>query len=206
MYFNISRKISKKTALAYTILEVLVASSLFGVVGLALGSIYLFSTRTFAAMANYATLDQNNRNAMDRMTKEIRECRMILSAPTNSTGSTIYLRNNAGDAVTYAFDGQSQRLTRTVVPAGSTTALPTETLIPNCQVLSFTVGQRTPDGTNFDVYPMLGSNDSIQVLNMTWKAWKAIPGSSVGTSEEIQTAHVVIRNQHYFQSGIVESY
>ena len=201
MYF----KISKKSRLAFTVMEVLIASTLFGIAGLALGSVYLFSTRTFAALANYSTLDQNNRNAMDRMTKEIRECDKIMSVTTNADGNIIAINliNSDGNSVTYSFDTQNQNLTR------ACTADPppqVRVLVPNCQVLQFKVGQRTPDGTNFDVYPPVTPVDSIQVLNMTWKAWKRIPGSEIGTSEEIQTAHVVLRNQHYIQNGIIQTY
>jgi hypothetical protein len=200
-------KISKKSRLAFTLAEVLIASTLFGIAGLALGSVYLFSTRTFGALANYATLDQNNRNAMDGMTKEIRECMQIIAVDTNAEGNVIaiHLINNTGDNVTYSFDSASQDLTRTLVPNGSKVPLPAQVLVPNCQILSFTVGQRTPDNTNFDTYPWTPGS-SIQVLDMTWKAWKRIPGTQVGTSEEIQTAHVVIRNQHFVQYGIVETY
>lgn len=204
MYIKISKKISKKAVLAYSLVEVLIASGLFGLAGLALGSVYLFSTRTFAALANYATLDQNNRNAMDGMTKEIRECMQIMSVTTNSEGNVIAINlvNCNGASVTYAFDSANQNLTRT----SNQDSPPTKILVPNCQMLSFTIGQRTPDNTNFDVYPPVNPGDAIQVLDMTWKAWKAIPGASVGTSEEIQTAHVVIRNQHFVENGIIETY
>jgi len=201
-------KISKKYRLAFTLVEVLIASTLFGIAGLALGSVYLYSTRTFGALANYATLDQNNRNAMDGMTKEIRESMQIIGVDTNADGNVIgiHLINNTGDTVTYSFDSANQNLTRAVIPNGSQTPLATQVLVPNCQILSFTIGQRTPDNTNFDTFPKVGPADSIQVLDMTWKAWKRIPGTEVGTSEEIQTAHVVIRNQHFVQYGIVQTY
>lgn len=200
-------KISKKSRLAFTLMEVLIASTLFGIAGLALGSIYLYSTRTFGALANYATLDQNNRNAMDRMTKEIRECMQVIGVDTDTNGNNyaIHIINTDGDNVTYSFDSGNQTLTRTDIPNGSKVQLPTQVMVPNCQVLSFTVGQRTPDNTNFDTYPW-NPGASIQVLDMTWKAWKRIPGTEVGTSEEIQTAHVVVRNQHFVQYGIVETY
>jgi hypothetical protein len=198
-------RISKKSRLAFSLAEVLVASALFGIVGLALGEVYLMSTRTFAAMANYATLDQNNRLGMDKMTKEIRESKAIMYAVTNAAGTSasINLINYGGDSVTYSFDGTAGALTRTVVPAGSTTALKPQIIIPNCQVLSFDIGQRTPTNGTFDTWGLLSTNDHIQVINLTWRAWRRIPGMSIGTSEEIQTAHVVVRNQYAFQHGLM---
>jgi hypothetical protein len=189
-------KISKKFRLAFTVTEVLIASGLFGLAGLALGSIYLFSTRTFAAMANYATLDQNNRLGMDKMTREIRQARAIMQATNVGNTAVINLIANNGDSITYTFDPQLAALTRTV------NSTPPQIVIPNCEVLQFDVRQRTPENdTNFDEYPRLSTNDSIQVITLTWRAWKRIPGSAVGTSEEIQTADVVVRNQRGYQAN-----
>lgn len=195
-------KPSKRFLLAFSLVEVLIASALFGIAGLTLGSVYLFSTRTFAAMANYGELDQHNRDAMDTLTREIRECQRIVSVTTNNSGTyiAINLINNTGASVSYGFDSVAHTLTRI-----SNQDPGPEVLVPHCTVLSFDIGQRTPDGTNFDVYPPLNPNDTIQVINMTWKAWQNIPGSAVGTSEEIQTAHVVIRSQ-YQNNNIVTQY
>ena len=181
----------------FTLVETMIACALFSIVGVALAEVYLYSTRCFAAMANYAQLDQNNRLGMDKMTKEIRESRMIMQATNNGGNATITLLNNNNDTVKYTFDSQLQALTRMV------NASVPEILIPNCQNLAFEVGQRTPTNYAFDNYPPLGTNDSIQVITLTWRAWKAIPGTStnIGTSEEIQSAHVVVRNQHSVQNG-----
>lgn len=194
-------KVSRKVCLAFTVTEVLIASGLFGLVGLALGSVYLFSARTFAALANYGELDQHNRDAMDKMTREIRECERIMTPTTNAAGTAISLSLIASNAtITYTFDSVGHTLTRvSSLESGS------EILVPHCTVLQFNVGQRTPDGTNFDVYPPLNPNDTIQVVNFTWKAWQNIPGSTVGTSEEIQTAHVVVRSQ-YQNNNVVTQY
>src|SRR5262249_37615338 len=147
---------------------------------------------------NYAQLDQDNRLGMDKMTKEIREARLILQASTNDAGdAVVVVLNNAGDTVKYTFDSQLAALTRMVNGNAP------EIVIPNCQKLLFDVGQRTAIDGQFDNYQPLGPNDSIQVITLTWRAWKAIPGTStnIGTSEEIQSAHVVVRNQHFIQNG-----
>ena len=63
---------AKSRFLGYTLVEVMVATGLFGLAGVALGSVYLFSTTSFAALVNYADLDKINRSAMDNLSKEIR--------------------------------------------------------------------------------------------------------------------------------------
>src|SRR2546421_4102087 len=95
MYFKRARK------RGFTFMEVMLASSIFGIASIALMSVYLFSTRSFATIANYAELDQMNRNAMDTLTRELRAARMITSLTTNNgliNGMTII--NNEGASVT----------------------------------------------------------------------------------------------------------
>ena len=196
------KKASKKSRRGFTLLETLVACGLFGIAGIAVASIYLYSTRAFAAMANYGALDQNNRVAMDKLTREIRESRLIQSATSNSTSATITILNGVGNTVNYTFDSKAKTLSRTCVQEPPPY---TQVLIPNCSVMAFDIRQRTASNGVFDNFPQVGSNDAIQVINLTWKSWKAIPGTStnIGTSEEIQSAFVVVRNQHAVQGGEV---
>jgi Tfp pilus assembly protein PilW len=192
-----SKKGQQKSRRGFSLVETLIACALFGIAGIALASVYLYSCRAFAAMANYAQLDQNNRLGMDKMTKEIREARMVMQATNDGSGAAITILNNVGDTVKFTFDPRVQALTRMV------NASAPEVMIPNCQMMAFDVRQRTPTNGQFDNFPQLTANDSIQVITLTWRAWKSIPGTStnIGTSEEIQSAYVVVRNQHYVQNG-----
>jgi prepilin-type N-terminal cleavage/methylation domain-containing protein len=192
-----SKKGQQKSRRGFTLVETMIACALFSIAGIALASVYLYSTRAFAAMANYAQLDENNRLGMDKMTKEIREARLIMQATNDGSSATVTILANNGDTVKYTFDSHLQALTRMVngnVP---------QIMIPNCQMMAFDVRQRTPTNGVFDNFPTLTTNDSIQVITLTWRAWKSIPGTStnVGTSEEIQSAYVVVRNQHFMQNG-----
>src|SRR5690348_7423606 len=55
-----------RCAAAFTLIEVLIASSLALVALAAVGSFSWFSSRSFVAMANYAELDQNSQLALDK--------------------------------------------------------------------------------------------------------------------------------------------
>ena len=55
------------------LIEMMIAMGIFGLVGGAVGSAYVFGLRSFQALSNYAVLDAQNRKAMDTITKEIRE-------------------------------------------------------------------------------------------------------------------------------------
>lgn len=194
MYIDLQRKSSR----GFTLVEFLVASATFGIATFAVLTMYLFSTRSFAALVNYAELDKINRAAMDTLTREIRQSRQVTDITTNSAGmiKTLYLINGDGKSVTYDFDPAGGQLRRCVENANGTDDC--TTLLSFCKVLQFNVYQRTGKEGTFDQYdPAVG--DSVQVVSLTWQASRNIRGSGIANSENIQTARVVIRNQHQFE-------
>ena len=77
---------TQRSRSAWTLVEIMVAVAVFSIVGLVLMGTYLFSVKTMASMYNYALLDQSNRQAMDQLTREIRQARKVLNYTTNSRG------------------------------------------------------------------------------------------------------------------------
>jgi len=175
---------------AYTIVEIMVAVAVFSISALALSSIFLFSIRSYAAMANYALLDQKNRQAMDQLTYEIRQARNVVGYSSNSTSSSLTITNGDGLRVTYTFDSPNQQVTRTASGSSST-------VLTNCSLLNFNLYMRPPTNGSFDVYPINLSNNwqqTVKVVQLSWKTSMTLPGPRV-TSEDIQTARIVIRKQ-----------
>ena len=175
----------QKSRGGFTLVEVMVATGLFGVASLALCSVYLFSTTSFAALVNYAELDKINRTAMDTMTKEIRQAQSV----TDATANSLTIINADGVNVTYSFNSLSGKLLRT---AGGSS----QTLLSDCTLLAFNLYQRNPVGGTYDIYPAATNNwaATVKCVSLTWKASRKMPrGNSV--SENIQTARVVMRNQ-----------
>ena len=181
-----SIKPRRKSAHAYTLVEMMVATGLFSLAGLALGSLYLFGTTSFAAMVNYADLDKINRGAMDTLSKEIRAAQAV----TDATGNSVTIINANGLSVTYAFNSTSGKLTRMASDGSSST------LVSDCTLLNFQLYQRNPIGGTYDIYPAATNNwsQTVKVVSLTWKASRKMP-SGVGVSENIQTARVVLRRQ-----------
>ena len=176
----------RKSRRGFTLVEIAVATGLFGIAGLALATVYLFSATSFAALVNYAELDKINRTAMDTMSMEIRQAQSVVSA----TPSSITIINGDGVNVTYSFNALSGKLLRT-------TATSSKTLLSDCTLLAFNLYQRNPIGGTYDIYPAATNNwsQTVKCVSLTWKASRKMPtGNSV--SENIQTARVVIRKQH----------
>jgi len=176
---------------AYTIVEIMVAVAVFSISALALATIFLFSIRSYAAMANYSLLDQKNRQAMDQLTYEIRQARKVVDYVTNASSSSLIITNGSGDQVTYTFDSSQQSVTRTSSDGTSTV------LLTNCALLNFNLYMRPPTNGSFDVFPVNTTTNwqqTVKVVQLSWKTSMTLPPARI-TSEDIQTARIVIRKQ-----------
>jgi len=179
----------QRRKLGWTLVEMMVAVGIFSISSLALATIFIFSIKSFAAMANYAGLDRDNRAAMDLLTREIRQAKLVKSYVTNSTGNSLSIRNGDGQDVTYSFNSANKEFSRTVNGYS-------QTLLSDCNLLSFNLFQRTPQAGNFGMFPVSYGNytQSVKVVQLTWKTSRQIPSGPVN-SENIQTARIVIRKQ-----------
>jgi prepilin-type N-terminal cleavage/methylation domain-containing protein len=178
---------------AWTLVEMMVALAIFSLGMAALCSFYLFSIRSLASMANYASLDAENREAMDRLTQEIRQATAVENCITNgdSTSITVLEPDTNGDAipVTYLFSATNSELSR--ITGGDSTVL-----LTNCDLLNFELFQRNPSNGNYGVFPVASSDwtQTVKVVQLTWKTARSLPSGLVN-SENIQTARIVIRKQ-----------
>ncbi len=188
-----SIKPAARTRQGWSLLEMMVALAIFSIAGLAMMSLYVFSSRSLASLANYAVLDAYNRHAMDLLTREIREATKVTDYTTNASMASITILAGSTNAhtVTYLFTKASKQLVRNDATDGTHTVL-----LNNCSLLNFDLRQRNPMNGNFDVYPV-ATNDwqhTVKVIQLTWKTSITLP-NGVGNSENIQTARVVIRKQ-----------
>src|SRR3954447_22602267 len=92
----------------FTIIEILVALVLGGIITTVIVSLTMYTGINFACLANYAHLDSSTLNAMDRVTREIRAANGITSLATNS----ITFNSDTGVPVTYSYSSGNRNLTR----------------------------------------------------------------------------------------------
>jgi len=183
MFFKSGRKHRR----GFTIVEMLMATGLFGIATATVCTIYMISTRRFASLANYAELDKINRTAMDSLTKEIRQAKLVTDVQSNSFS----LINGDGVSVTYWFNPTVKQFVRSASDGSS------KVLISSCALINFDVFQRNNIAGTWDQYPIATNNWSeyVKVIQLTWKAARPIPGGP-GVSENVQTAKIIIRKQH----------
>jgi len=94
----------------WTLLEMMFAVAIFSIAGGAMATAYVFGLRSFQAMSNYSVLDQQNREAMDLLTREVRQAWYISAKDNNS----LTLIDGNRRTITYNFNGTTQQLTRNV--------------------------------------------------------------------------------------------
>jgi Tfp pilus assembly protein PilW len=175
----------------FTLVEIMIATGVFVLAITMVLSIFIFCLRSFTAMSNYVILDIENRQTMDRLTKEIREAQYVKSHTTTPPSLTI--RSGSDTDVTYTFDDNAKSMLRTENGVQ-------RVLLTDCSLLNFKLSQRTPIEGSYEVYDVASNNfqGSAKVVELTWKTRRAIGGTTLTNSENIQTARIVIRNQQKF--------
>lgn len=168
----------------FTIVETLVAIGVGSMLLLVVFSLSFYSSRSFAAMANYADLDAASRSALDRMTREIRGVNRLTAFSTNQ----LTFEDSDFTALTYVYNPSARTLTRN--KSGVSRVFLTE-----CDSLLFSIFQRNPVGGTYDQYPIANNNPALcKLVQVNWTCSRKIFGQKVNT-ESVQTAKIVIRRQ-----------
>src|SRR5262252_111804 len=152
-----------KRASAWTLVEAMVGVGVFSISGLALATIFLFCIRSFAALTNYAVLDKANREAMDRLVRELRQAQYVVDYASNATSRALTILNGDNVTVTYTFDSTTQQFTRN----DGTSKM----MLTNCNLLNFELYKRPVPANSWDDYPVTSTNyqQYAKVVELTWK-------------------------------------
>ena len=170
------------SARAMTLVEMLVTVGVGSMVLLGIVMIFMTSSRSFAALSNYVTLDQSSRNALDQMSRDIRKAKNLVSFAPNEL-----VFNYAGTTnLTYFYDPSSRQLLQWKT-GGATNALLTV-----CDSLQFSMYNSIPlPGGAFTDTTVPSAGKSISVC---WKCSRTVLGRKL-TTENTQEALIVIRNK-----------
>ena len=177
---SISTKSRRKAA--FTLVEVMVAAALGLIALTAVGMLSWFSSRSFAAIANYVALDQTSQLALDKMSREVRQARRLTDSNSATSLNLLDFDNNP---LQFVYDPEAKTLVR--VSAGQTNLL-----LTGCDFLQFTNYQRTPSSNTFDAVQAAYVTNS-KVIQVTWSCSRKILGAKVNT-ESIQSSKIALRN------------
>ena len=140
-----------------------------------------FSTRSFVAMANYTEMNQSSQFALDKMSKDIRQARLLGYYSTNSLSFT----NADGTPLRFTYSPGTRKLVR--VSGGKT-----NTLLSDCDALQFQMYMHTMKSNTFDCYDVAVVTNA-RVIQVNWKNSRTILGKKA-TTESVQSAKIAIRN------------
>jgi prepilin-type N-terminal cleavage/methylation domain-containing protein len=166
----------------FTLAELVVASGLGSLLLVVIAAVTFYSARSFVAMANYVDLENDSRNALDTMTREIRQADSLTSYTTNS----LVFRDFDSNELRYVYDPTAKTLSRV---KGSQT----QVLLSECDQLSFSIFQRNPIGGSYDQYPT-ATPATAKLIQLNWKCSRTIFNTQANT-ESVQSAKIVIRKQ-----------
>jgi prepilin-type N-terminal cleavage/methylation domain-containing protein len=166
---------------AFTLVEVMVATGLAGIVVTVIGMLSYFTSRSFVAATNYTDMALLSRMALDNMSRTIRQARQVTAYSSNS----ISLLDANGNTVQYTLNPTTQKL---VAVSGGVT----NTYLSGCNSLQFWIYQRTPKSNNFVCYdPAYVTN--AKLVQVTWSCSRQILGSNVN-NEVVESASICLRN------------
>lgn len=173
---------ARKSRLAFSFVEMLVAMAIGGMVFAALASLMLYSARSFVAIGNYIDLDKASRNALDVMSRAIRQTGGLKTYSTSSLTFT----NADSTQLSFTWNPSTRKVTMTQNGV-------TKTLLSECDYLYFDISQRNPTPGVFDFYTATNNARLCKLVDVSWRCSRTILGKKVNT-ESVQTAKIVIRN------------
>lgn len=180
MRINARQSVRRFQLSGMSLMELMISVAIGAIVFAAIGSLSMFTARSFVAIGNYGDLDRISRNALDQMSREIRQTRGLTAYSTNKLTFTDY------DNSTLIFEYTPSKGTLERKKGTSTT-----TLLQQCDLLAFHISQRNPSN-NFSFYPSTNVATA-KLIDVSWRCSRKILGKKVNT-ESVQTAKIVLRN------------
>jgi prepilin-type N-terminal cleavage/methylation domain-containing protein len=174
----------KQRRAGMSLVEMMIAMAIGGIVMSAVASLSWYTGRSFVALANYAELDAQSRNTLDRMSQKIRQASGLLEYDEHEV---TFLYNNGASKLIYTYDPDTRILTE--ILDDEKTELLTE-----CDTLNFQIFSRNPIFGDFAQFPVTTDAAAAKLIQFSWTCSRTILGNKVNT-ESIQSAKIVIRKQ-----------
>jgi len=165
----------------FTLVEVMVATALAGIMVTVIAMLAYFTSRSFVAATNYTDMALSSRMALDNMSRAIRQARQVTAYATNS----ITLLDDNGNSIQYTLNPATGSLVN--VSGGVT-----NTYLTGCNSLKFWIYQRSPISNTFACYSPANVTNA-KLVQVTWSCSRKIFGAKVN-NEVVESASICLRN------------
>ena len=173
---------TRRSRAGFTLIELVTAVLIGGLMIATAGSIWFYSNRSFAAQLNYVDMDQASQMALDTISREIRETKALVS----ESKRRLEFIDSDGDSLSYEYVKEDRILYR--VKAGVTNVL-----LRNCKDLDFAIYQRNPVAGSYDQYPAADASNC-KLVQVSWVCSRPLYGTGQENTEAVSSAKIVIRN------------
>ena len=182
-------KLRRNPELAFTVTELWLATAVASIVIAGLLSFSMYAAKSFAGITNYIDLEQKSQNALDTLTRDVRQTQYLMSyATTTLNGQTITNQLTFMD-----YDNQPLSYTFADNVFVRSKGFEKSVLLTNVDFLTFQIFQRNPVGGTYEQYPTATATNC-KLISVSWICSRTILGNRLNT-ESVQTAKVIIRKQ-----------
>jgi prepilin-type N-terminal cleavage/methylation domain-containing protein len=162
-----------------TLPEIMVAVAVGSLVMMFMSVVFAGSARCFVATGNYVSMNCNSRNALDRMSRDIRQAGDLTGFTTNRLQLTKFGTTNV--VFVYEWDANSRQLKEWYTGASRTNVLLTD-----CDSLAFSMYRST--------FAPAANVLEAKSIGVNWTCSRTVLGKKVNT-EDTQEALIVLRNK-----------
>jgi len=163
----------------FTLVELLIATGLSGLLLAVCASLSLYTARAIASMTNSVDLNARSRHAIDVMSQKLRQASDVKSfSPTSVTV------NYDGKPLTYSYLADRRALVEN--DAGVKT-----TLVEDCDGLAFSLYKRNPLSNSFGQFPVMTATNEAKVIQVSWFCSRTLVGRKSGAAEMVSTKIVL---------------
>jgi hypothetical protein len=158
----------------------LISMAITGILVVAIVNFLKYSMFSMAGLANYVSLNSRNREAVDRVTREIRDAMYVKALQKTQ----ITLVDSDGLDLEYRYDPAREVLVRSKNGV-------TNELIEGCDRLEFTAFRQRPQTNTFSLEPTTDPQYA-NVIRLNWNCSRTILGAKIN-NETLQSAKIIIR-------------
>jgi hypothetical protein len=142
-----------------------------------------YASRNCASLLGYVDLSSNSKNALDRVSQQIRNAKNVQTC--NATQLVII--DPDGQKALIAFDHVAKSLVKVKNSVRTT-------LLTECTNFQFSIYQRTPISNSFQLITNAWNTNTAKVVEMRWVCHRQVTGDKSSVESQV-AAKVVIRNK-----------
>jgi len=170
---------------AAMLIDLMVSTGIGSLVLAVLCTMSWFTARSFTAMGNYMDLNKASRNALDIMSRDIRQADYLSTATSNQL---VFCTDSGTNNLSFTWTPETGLLVRQKVGE------PDLVLLRYCDYLLFNTYQRNLSNMSFGAFPNATASTA-KLIDLSWRCSRQILQQKVNT-ESVQTAKIVLRNEH----------